>query len=85
MMIVEINTVEKTIVIEEATAKELIELLGKYKDFKVISKDNYISSPYIPYQPYAPYTPFYRDAVFDTCNTNHTASNTDCSHTLTSN
>ena len=56
MMIVEINTVEKTIVIEEATAKELIELLTKYNNFKVVSKIvevQIVSQPYITTYPHS--------------------------------
>ena len=61
MMVVEINTVEKTIVIEEATAKELIELFTKYNNFKVISKIveiPTITQPYINPQPY-----YYDDVI----------------------
>ncbi len=57
-MNIQINTEEKTITVIEAKAEELIDLLERYKDFKVVSYVNTFQ-PYDPYihEPFGGYDP----------------------------
>ena len=57
-MKIEIDTVKKEIVVHEAIAEELIDILNDYLKYKVVSNISFHPIPMMPTQPYAPYDPY---------------------------
>ncbi len=80
-----IDTVNKTIEIEEATTKELKKLCKDYEEFTITSKVIWNSYPYYPIIPYwQPYTVINVDCVTTGNMITDVTYKTDVPYTLTS-